>query len=283
LESNQVGLHLRINTDLVALFRDAQDLAIPHFQFFLTNPKNQNKYITLSDEEKSTLSALRNHFKGVFIHSSYWINPATGSEKSYEVSKSLLIQEMTLASQLQASAIVLHPGSAKGYPEHENESTSRNLGIHTAAKLLNEVMEKIPDIKILLENTAHGNKAIGSKLEDLAAIKSLIDKQDRVGFCLDTAHAHAYGYNMHKVDDFIREVGKTLGFANIHLIHLNDSIEPMGSKKDQHAPPGQGLIGKEPFKSIFQHPELALIPKIVECSLFDLNQAKKIILETKNI
>ncbi len=283
MESNQVGLHLRITTDLVALFKDAHNLAIPHFQFFLTNPKNQNKYITLSDEESSTITALRSHFQGVFIHSSYWINPATGSEKSYEASKSLLMKEMALAGKLQASAIVLHPGSAKGYPEHEDESYCRNLGIHAAAKLLNEVMEEIPDIKILLENTAHGNKAIGSKLEELAAIKSHIQRQDRIGFCLDTAHAHAYGYNVHEIHDFMSTVDKTLGFANIHLIHLNDSIEPIGSRKDQHAPPGQGLIGTEPFKFIFQHPELALIPKIIECSLFDTNHARKVLLETSNL
>jgi deoxyribonuclease-4 len=198
---------------------------------------------------------------------------ATGLSVSSKISRALLKKEIALANKLEINYIVTHAGSAKG---HEKEE-----GIKALAKILNGVLKSESAVKILIENTAHGNRAICSDLCDFIELKKLIKSPEKIGFCLDTAHAFSYGYDIAKTDDFVTLLDQTMGIENIKLIHLNDSAEPHGSKLDKHEVPGKGLIGKKTLQKLINHDKLKDIPIIIEPPQVEIKEIEKIINQIK--
>jgi len=246
----KVGLHLRLDNKVTDSIEKATQLELPTFQCFLTN--SSGKYVNPNEQEIQDFLKLRKKFKDIFVHSSFWINLA--NSKSYNLK--LIKKELALAKKLQFTHLVIHPGSAKEYETKEE-------GISFVAKRLNKILSEEKDIKLLLENTAHGKKTIGNDLEDLKKIQEQVNYQ--LKFCLDMAHAYAYGYDLKKdLDKFLKIVDENIGIANIELIHLNESAEPLGSKRDKHTIPGKGKIGIRALKKILKHPKLKHIPAIVE-------------------
>jgi deoxyribonuclease IV len=265
LKSNElIGLHLRIKDSLTDLVAEALSLNLATLQFFLVKQQS-NHYITLPAKEKAAFLAARaTHFKHTFIHSSYWINPASYKKDVFSISRTLLRKELKLAKALEIHNLVLHPGSAKGYPATPNDPQAKQAGIAKLAKMLNTVLKKEDEVKILLENSAHGKRSIGNDLEDFAYLKQLLDFPEKIGFCFDTAHAYSYGYDIHNIPAIIDLMDKTMGLENIKLIHFNDSENTQGSMLDRHAFPGQGTIGSYSLKEFLNHPKLAHLPKIIE-------------------
>jgi deoxyribonuclease-4 len=120
---------------------------------------------------------------------------------------------------------------------------------------------------LVLENTAFGNRAVGSDIADLCMIRALLDKPERVQFCIDTAHAHSYGYAVDSVENmngFLTSVETLLGTSSIGLLHLNDTLEAHGSFHDRHALIGAGMLGEAALQTAFLHSLCAQVPIIVE-------------------
>ena len=261
---SRLGLHLRINEGIERLIEDAKRCDVRRIQFFLTTPKG-NSYLKIPEAvRKAFLHVQREFLFDAYVHSSYWINPSTGHKVSYNVSKSLLKQEITLAKKLQIPYLVLHAGTAKGYEDALDDQQARVRGIQTMAKLLNAVLKNEEEIVILLENTTHGGKSVGSDLRDFTLLLNELAFPDRIGFCIDSAHAYAYGYELADTEKFVDVIRGTIGVERVKLLHLNDSLEPCGSKKDKHALPGKGLMGKEPLARLITHPAFAKVPLIIE-------------------
>lgn len=259
-----IGLHLRLADSIVLLAHEALEYQLNCFQFFLT-PQKATRYITLSKNDcELFLSLRRQHFSQLVIHSSYWINPSSGNKTTYSIAKRLLKKEQKLAHALEANYIVLHAGTATNYTNIKTKLAIIKAGIQTVAKLLNSVTKKETKLMFLIENTAFGNLSIGGNFDDLAYLKTLLLFPERVGFCLDFAHAFAYGYNLNDAEGFIALIDQKLGLENIKLIHANDSAEKQGSKKDRHAPPGEGEIGKPTLQKLITHAKLCHIPIILE-------------------
>lgn len=270
-----LGLHLRLKDSISSLAREASSYAIPIFQFFLTTQKD-GKYIPISRDDYKEFNHLRQSFDpALFIHSSYWINPSSGNKACLNSSKKLLTKEIKTANRLDIPYLVLHPGSAKGFTGAQKDY--KQAGITTLADTLNSVLKHEPNIKILLENTAHGNYSIGSDLTDFAKLYQYLDKPEQVGFCLDFAHAYAYGYDISKVDEFVAFVEQNMPLEHIKLIHLNDTNETHGSQKDSHAAPGEGKIGSTILKQYLKHEKLKTIPRIVEAPVMSETDTQKLL------
>jgi deoxyribonuclease-4 len=244
-------------------------------QFFLTKlPKG--KYINLKHENLNDFLHIKQRsFSHTYIHCSYWINLATGNTYSLYTSINLLKKEIRMAKKLQIQHLVLHAGSAKG---HE-----KITGIETLARVLNHIFKKEHTTTILLENTAHGNKSIGSDLQDFSLLKSKLDFPEKLKFCLDLAHGFSYGYDITNTKDFIHTIDTHMGIKNIQLIHVNDSAEKRGSKLDKHAIPGKGYIGKTVLKNIINHKTLQHIPIILELPSGEKNVVKDAIETTRQM
>lgn len=271
-----IGLHLRINETLPHLVQRAIDLHIATFQFFLVN-QNDDRYLALTPQDKLFFIRHRALFKNIFIHSSYWINPAAAQPSVFAHSKRLLRRELERARTLEVPYLVLHPGSAKGHEATDSDPDGKLAGIQTVARMLNEVLKSENDVKILLENTAHGKRTIGNDLEDFVRIKKLLAYPEKVGFCFDTAHAFSHGYSIDTT--LIKLLDQTIGLDSIKLIHFNDTYDTQGSNMDRHAFPGKGKIGKETLGTFLSHPKLRKLPWVIEAPEDDPEHQKELLVE----
>ena len=267
--ARHIGLHLRLTTTLTNLYNKAISLSAPILQCFFII-QNVNTYITFtSGELESSLITRKKHFKELYLHASYWVNLSGKRNNGWRTFK----KELELARTLGFTHIVIHPGSSTG-------CKNKAEGIECLAKALNKALSRYDDITIVLENVAHGRMSVGGDLKDFKKLLALIDFPDRIGFCLDTAHAYAYGYDLvdeKKREKFITDIGSCLGFHRISLIHLNDSEKKCGSRIDKHAVPGKGLIGEDALKAFMNHTELKSIPIILELPVLPLDEEREIL------
>jgi len=252
---SRVGTHIRMRYSLQELVERALSLHVPFFQCFFV-PQETGKLLEFSDAEIREFLKARAHFDQLYCHISYWVNLSSLGKNGYPQ----LRQEIMLAQQLEFTHVVLHAGSAKG-------AVNKQEGIDALAIALNNLFKKEPYINVLLENTCHSNLAVGSDIADFKHLLEKLDKPERIGFCIDTAHAHSFGYDIITSEGqqaFIGLLDTMIGLERIKLIHLNDTSEKMGSFIDRHAVVGKGLIGEDALKQFAMHPLLRHIPLLIE-------------------
>ena len=251
-----VGLHIRITESLNSLTEKALRLELPFFQCFFSI-KNTTALLRPTPQEIADfVCSRRQHFGRLYAHGSYWINLASIDHTGHYA----LDRELQLARALEFTHLVVHPGSAKGAEKKED-------GLDAAARSINKALKKHPDIVLVLENTAHGNMTVGGDIHELAQIYAKLDFPERVAICLDTAHAHVYGYDIitqQGRSDFITLVDSTIGLSRVALLHVNDTYDACGSKLDRHQLLGQGTIGLEALQSFVTDPRLSHIPILTE-------------------
>ena len=198
------------------------------------------------------------------IHVSYLVNLATLDPVIREKSILAFRGELERASMIGAEYLVTHPGNYRGHSVEEGVA-SFVLGMCEAARGL-----KLSGLTVLLENTVGAGAQIGSKLEELRDIRDLAARERkslRIGYCLDTCHLFAAGFDIAQpdgLDSTVAHIDRVLGLENVHVIHTNDSKQTLGSRVDRHANIGEGHIGEAGFRLILQHPALRTKPFILE-------------------
>ena len=252
----RIGLHLRLETTLVEVIQRALKLNVDFFQCFLTL-KTAGRVVPLNSSDiKQFIVLRRQYFKEMYLHVSYWVNPSTINYNPHR----LLKKELSLAKKLEFTHVIFHPGSAKGTLKVQE-------GIDALASMLNKFMKKEPSFTFVLENVAQKFPSIGGDIDHFHLLLEKLDNVDRIRFCIDTAHAFSFGYNIvdeDEQDKFIVCLDKKIGLERICLIHLNDNQEDLGSHIDRHASIGSGKIGLEPLKRFVMHPKLRHIPILSE-------------------
>ena len=211
------------------------------------------------------LKAARDRFSlyPLSIHVNYLVNLASGDPLIRAKSIEAFRGELERAATHGAEYLVLHPGSYRGRSIEE--------GIALFAQGLGEASRglRAPGLMVLLENTACAGCHLGGRLEELLSIRRQAgDLTDLpVGYCLDTCHLLAAGFDIATgpgLERAVEQVDECLGLAQVHLIHANDSEKPLGSHRDRHAGIGQGHIGRDAFRRILRHPKLRNLPFILE-------------------
>lgn len=253
---HRTGLHLRTNGSLVSVAERAIKMRLPFFQSFLIH-KIGKCFLWPTKEEMLAFRRLcRGKFSFLFAHGSFWINLAHTQEDGTRALK----RELNWAKQCGFTHFVVHSGCAHGACDQAD-------GIDAVARTLNAILKYEHDITIVLENTAHGNLSVGSDIYDFVLICQHLDQPEKVKFCIDTAHAHVYGYPLQTKEErerFIVTLDAWLGLDAIALLHVNDACDDHGSRLDRHACPGRGTIGEDALKELVVHPRLAHIPLILE-------------------
>lgn len=185
----------------------------------------------------------------VSIHASYLINMCSQTEAVRENSIAAFRGEVERALALGAEYLVLHPGSWKGLTREE--------GLRLAAESIERALDGVPwqgiDFRILIENTAGAEFSLGSKLEQVAELVTLLQACAPVGVCLDTCHTHVAGYDIVTETGYgetMSLIGSTVGFDTVKLWHCNDAKAAQGSKLDRHEHIGEGTIGAEVFRRL---------------------------------
>jgi deoxyribonuclease-4 len=242
----------------------AHELGANTFQIFSASPRMWRAGVPDADDVKRLARARsRLDLKPMVIHDNYLINLASGDPVIRAKSIACFRGELERAAAIGAEFLVAHPGSYRGQTLDEGISRFA-AGVAEAARGF-----KPGKLTLLIECTAGGGCHIGSRFEELKAIRELAATLTDlpVGYCLDTCHLLAAGFDIGSeagLDKTVRDADRLLGLKNVKLIHANDSKTPLGSRVDRHENIGQGHIGEEGFRRIVNHPKLRRLPFILE-------------------
>lgn len=195
----------------------------------------------------------------IVIHAPYIINLGnTEKPEMFDFGVDFLAKELTRTAAFHSKVLVLHPGSAL--------SAGAEAGIEQIAKGLNRVLNADDsDVNIALETMAGKGSEVGRTFEELRMIYDRVEKKDRLRVCFDTCHVNDAGYDL--VNDYegvLTQFDKILGLDQIAVIHVNDSLNPLGTHKDRHANIGKGTIGFEALHKVVHDERFAAVPKILE-------------------
>ncbi len=216
-------------------------------------------------QEVRKLAAARERFDltPLVIHDNYLINLAAEDPKIRGLSIEAFRREVRRALAIGAEYLVAHPGSYGGQ--------GLERGICTQVESLREAVHgiRMKRLMLLIENTAGGGTKLGGCFEEMGAMRDLAANYAgiEIGFCLDTAHCLASGYDVASAEglrDTLRRADRILGLENVRVIHANDSKTPLGSHMDRHQHIGEGFIGAEGFRRMLAHPKLRSKPFILE-------------------
>jgi deoxyribonuclease-4 len=231
-------------------------------QLFTKNANQWQAKDLTDDEVRRFRRALRG--SGVRItmaHDSYLINLASPDPVLYQRSLDAFLVEMQRAEQLRLHYLIMHPGS----PGDEKVDE----GLARVAGALDEVHQRCPGfrVKVLLETTAGQGYTLGHRFEQLGRILELVKEPDRLGVCLDTCHVFAAGYALAPEAEYratMRSFDHAIGLKRLRVFHVNDSLKPLGSRRDRHAHLGQGCLGLEPFRLLVNDSRFRSRPMILE-------------------
>lgn len=205
----------------------------------------------------------------IIVHAPYIINIGnTIKSNVFNLGVDFLQQEIVRTEALSSKQIVLHPGAHVGAGPEE--------GIKKIIEGLNEVLSNKNDVQIALETMAGKGSEMGRTFEELAMIIDGVTNNERLSVCFDTCHVHDSGYDI--VNDFdgvLEEFDRIVGIDRIKVVHVNDSKNPMGARKDRHENIGFGHIGFERLHNIITHDALKSVPKILETPFVGIEKTDK--------
>ena len=238
--------------------REAASIDASTFQFFTRNPRG-GKAKALDPDDLNEFHRLADEFgiHGVLAHAPYTFNPASPVEKTAEFARTALAEDLERMEKTPGQMYNMHPGSAVGQSPEE--------AIDRIAVTLNEVLRPNHSTTFLLETMAGKGTEIGKTFEELARIIDRVELSDKIGVCMDTCHVWDAGYDIvGDLDEVLAEFDRVIGLTRLRAIHLNDSKNPCGSRKDRHAPIGEGHIGLEALLAVTRHPALSHLPFYLE-------------------
>ncbi len=271
------GFHISIAGGFSRIIERAEIRGCETIQFFSRNPRGW-KYAPLDMEEvKRFRTSLRaSALSPVFLHLPYLPNIASPKSKFYQPSIDSIATDLERGEPLGAHYLIVHIG-------HRGDS-SEEEAVEAVADGISRALRRVGNsVALLMENTAGQGSEIGYRFEELGKIISHIAEKDRVGVCLDIAHAFEAGYDLSTAEGIERTLEafeRFIGLERLRVLHLNDSKTPLGSRRDRHWHIGEGQIGLEGFRYLVNHSKLQSLPGIMETprkdTIEDLNNMNTI-------
>ncbi len=193
----------------------------------------------------------------IVAHAPYIMNLCSHSEDIRNYSVHLLKEDIKTCENIPGTYYNFHPGS------HTGQGVEK--GINQISTALNEVLETNQNTIVLLETMAGKGTEIGGKFEDIAKIINNIEIKEKIGVCFDTCHVFDAGYDIiNNLENVLENFDKVIGISKLKVVHLNDSKNILGSKKDRHEQLGKGNIGIKAIKNIINNKYLKDLVFILE-------------------
>lgn len=196
----------------------------------------------------------------ILPHDSYLINLGNPDADGLQKSRDAFLDEMQRCELLGLDRLNFHPGA------HLNRISEEEC-IRLIAESINMTLDKTKGVIAVIENTAGQGSNIGFRFEHLAAIIDGVDDKERVGVCIDTAHAYSAGYDLVSPGGFEKvfaEFDSVVGFPYLKGMHINDSKKELSSRVDRHDTLGNGTIGLGLFDKLMNDSRFDGIPLILE-------------------
>ena len=253
-----IGNHTSSSKGYAAMGRQIVKNGGNTFAFFTRNPRGGNaKAIDPADVAKFQEIAREHEFGKIVAHAPYTLNACAAKENLRDFARNTFSDDLKRMEATPGNYYNFHPGSHVGQ--------GIEVGIQKIAEVLNAVLTEEQTTTVLLETMAGKGSEVGSHFQELRALMYLLDKRDKLGICLDTCHVWDGGYDIvNDLDGVLTEFDRIIGLDHLKAIHLNDSLNPLGSHKDRHARIGEGQIGLDALVRVIRHPALEGKPFILE-------------------
>ena len=270
-----IGNHTSSSKGYAAMGRQIVKNGGNTFAFFTRNPRGgKAKEIDPADVQKFLELAGENHFGKLVAHAPYTMNACAAKENLRDFAREIMADDLKRMEYTPGNYYNFHPGSHVGQ--------GAETGIDKIAEILNEVLAERQSTIVLLETMSGKGSEVGRNFEELREIIDRVEQKDKLGVCLDTCHVWDGGYDIvNNLDGVFAEFDRVIGLDRLKAIHLNDSMNGLGSHKDRHAKIGEGEIGLEALVRVIRHPVTKGIPFILETPNDDDGWAREIALLRK--
>ena len=256
--NHYIGAHLSSATGFYKMGQTALEIGANTFQFFCRNPRGAKaKPLDPPDLEKLRGLLAEGGFGPVVAHAPYIMNACSRDEGIRGLAAEMMAGDLRLMEYLPGNFYNFHPGSHVGQ--------GIEAGCAQIAAMLNAVIRPEQQTVVLLETMAGKGTEIGGRFEELRAIIDQVECQDRIGVCMDTCHMSDAGYDiLGNLDGVLEEFDRVVGLERLCAVHINDSMNPLGARKDRHARIGEGTLGEAFFARLITHPKLCCLPFVLE-------------------
>ena len=265
MSSNQrplIGAHTSIAGGLYRALEQAAAIDATTTQIFTANQRQWHpKQPTQDDIDRFKAVQKSTGIEKVMSHASYLLNLGSPRAQGNQKSRTAFREEIKRCRSLDIPFLNFHPGAAL--------DDTREACLARIAESMLAMQDLLPDNKLtlVLEMTAGQGTVVGCRLEEIAYIVKETAPKIPVGVCIDTCHIFAAGYDIRtaqKFEETLNAFDQQIGLPFLTAFHLNDSIHPLESRKDRHAPLGKGAIGYDAFSYLMQNKKIAHIPKYLE-------------------
>lgn len=254
----RIGCHLSSAQGYLAMGKEAVKIGANTFQFFTRNPRGgRAKELDLNDIQEYLDFAGAHGIGRILAHAPYTLNACAKDPGLRQFAYDTMSDDLQRLSYLPHAMYNFHPGN------HVKQGAE--AGISYLADMLNRIQGQGFHTVILLETMAGKGTEVGRCFEELQSVIEKVEDNSRLGVCLDTCHVFDGGYDIvHRLDGVLAEFDQVIGLERLKAVHLNDSKNELGSRKDRHEKIGEGQIGADTFARIVTHPQLRQLPFYLE-------------------
>ena len=265
-----IGAHMSPSAGFAKMGRTAVSIGASTLAFFCRNPRGSKAKV----QDPADLAAFQalagaEGFGPLVAHAPYIMNPCSKDEGIRALAAEMMAGDLALMEHLPGNYYNFHPGSHVGQ--------GVEAGCRQIADMLDRVVQPGLQTTVLLETMAGKGSEIGGKFEELRTILDMAQCGDRLGVCLDTCHVSDGGYDVtNHLDQVLEAFDRIIGLDRLKAVHVNDSMNPLGARKDRHALIGQGTIGTEAILHVITHPALRGLPFVLETPTDDKGHGEEI-------
>lgn len=251
-----LGCHLSSSGGYTAMAKQAAAINANTFQFFTRNPRG-GAAKDIDEEDVKEFHRLSEEYgiKTILAHAPYTMNPAASDERIRGFTLEIIANDLERMEYTPGNLYNFHPGS------HVKQGMEK--GIELIADVINQTLKPTHSTTLLIETMTGKGTEVGGRFEEIREIIDRVDPdiRDKVGVCFDTCHVNDAGYDLvNDLDGVLTEFDKVVGLYRIKALHLNDSMNQLGSKKDRHQKIGEGFLGLEAITRIINHDALKDLP-----------------------
>ena len=238
--------------------KTAQKIGADTFSFFTRNPRGGRAKAINEKDVTAFLSYAKEHgISELVAHAPYTLNPCSSDEGLREFAKNTMQDDLLRMEYTPGNFYNFHPGCHTGQ--------GVEIGVSETADLLNAILTPDQTTTVLIETMSGKGSEIGATFEEIREIIDRVALHGKLGVCLDTCHVWDAGYDVRDdLDGVLAEFDRVIGLHRLRAVHLNDSMNPRGAKKDRHAMIGEGYIGKNALLRVLCHEKLRHLPFILE-------------------
>ena len=253
-----LGCHLSSSGGFAAMGRTALAIGANTFQFFTRNPRGgQAKAIDPADAQALAEMQRTGVIGPIVAHAPYTINPCAAVPKTLEFARQTMKDDLARMEYLPGNFYNFHPGSHVGQ--------GADAGIRLIAETLDLTMTREQSTTVLLETMAGKGTEVGGRFSELRDVIDRCKLPEKLGVCLDTCHVHDAGYDIvSHFEDVLADFDRVLGLSRLRAIHLNDSKNPLGARKDRHECIGRGELGLEALERVLRFAAARDLPVVLE-------------------